>query len=305
MGRGPSRRSHGRRRSYLLIAICARFSTCSTTGLIICVLHFVYKDVSDRLLSRVLINILTSTRQPNQNISLLTTIMKTSALALLSAAGLAAAAPLEKRISGVPGFDISNYQPSVNFKGAYSSGARFVIIKATESTDYIDPTFSSHYEGATAAGLIRGGYHFAHPNVGTGAAQAKYFFEHGGGWSDDGRTLPGMLDIEYGSNAECWDVSVSDMVAWIKSFVDEYHSLSKRYPMIYSTADWWKTCTGNTKDFSSNSPLVLADYNSSPGTIPGGWPFQTIWQNSDSYKYGGDSDYFNGSEDELKKIATG
>ena len=29
----------------------------------------------------------------------------------------------------VQGFDISDYQPSVNFAAAYSSGARFVIIK--------------------------------------------------------------------------------------------------------------------------------------------------------------------------------
>ena len=29
----------------------------------------------------------------------------------------------------VQGFDISGYQPSVNFAAAYASGARFVIIK--------------------------------------------------------------------------------------------------------------------------------------------------------------------------------
>ena len=75
--------------------------------------------------------------------------------------------------------------------------------------------------------------------------------------------------------------------------------------MIYSTNDWWSQCTGNSGAFSSTSPLVLADYNSSPGTIPGGWGYQTIWQNSDSYTYGGDSDLFNGSEDSLKKLATG
>ena len=67
----------------------------------------------------------------------------------------------------------------------------------------------------------------------------------------------------------------------------------------------WSTCTGNSNAFSANSPLVLARYGSSPGTIPGGWPFQTIWQNADSYTYGGDSDYFNGSLDNLKKLATG
>ena len=51
-----------------------------------------------------------------------------SAAAALRFAG-AAPAQVEKRVSGVQGFDISNYQTSVNFVGAYNSGARFVVIK--------------------------------------------------------------------------------------------------------------------------------------------------------------------------------
>ena len=42
----------------------------------------------------------------------------------------------------VQGFDISNYQSNVNFTGAYNAGLRFVMIKATESTNYIDPKVS-------------------------------------------------------------------------------------------------------------------------------------------------------------------
>ncbi|KAH8703118.1 glycoside hydrolase family 25 protein [Talaromyces proteolyticus] len=208
--------------------------------------------------------------------------------------------------ASVQGFDISNYQGNIDWSGAYNSGARFVIIKATEGTDYIDSGFNSHYTGATNAGFIRGGYHFAHPDSSSGADQANYFLAHGGGWSADGITLPGMLDIEYApSGNECYGLSASDMVSWITDFVNTYESATGRYPMIYSTNDWWSTCTGNSDAFSSNSPLVLADYNSSPGTIPGGWPYQTIWQNSDSYAYGGDSDVFNGDETALKKIASG
>jgi len=75
--------------------------------------------------------------------------------------------------------------------------------------------------------------------------------------------------------------------------------------MIYTTNDWWTTCTGNSKAFSSTCPLVLARYGSSVGTIPGGWGYQTIWQYSDSYTYGGDADTFNGELSNLKKLATG
>lgn len=255
------------------------------------------------------------------------------ALAAVCQAAAALAAPvdqIEKRDT-VKGFDISHYQPTVNYQGAYNSGARFVIIKvtqylsppnrpsidtldhpdiqATEGTTYTDPKFTQHYNGATSAGLIRGGYHFARPGSSPGAAQATYFLAHGGGWSGDGRTLPGMLDLEYGTASQggtCHGLSPSSMVNWITEFVNTYHGKTSRWPMIYTTNDWWVTCTGNSQAFNTKSPLVLARYSSQgPGTVPGGWPFQTIWQNSDSYAYGGDSDIFNGAVTGLKKLATG
>ncbi len=228
----------------------------------------------------------------------------------------------------VQGFDISHYQSSVDFAAAYKAGARFVIIKvrsiaqhhthntvsdptcprqATEGTTYIDPSFSSHYTGATNAGLIRGGYHFAHPSssTSTATAQADYFIAHGGGWSGDGITLPGMLDLESESSGECWGLSASAMVAWIKAFSDRYHSREGVYPLLYTNPSWWKDCTGNSNAFVNTNPLVLAHYSSTVGTIPGGWAYQTIWQNSDSYAYGGDSDIFNGSLDRLQALARG
>ncbi|KAJ4289263.1 hypothetical protein N0V88_007013 [Collariella sp. IMI 366227] len=220
--------------------------------------------------------------------------------ALLASVTLAAAVQ-----ATVQGFDISHYQPNVDFAAAYNSGARFVIIKATEGTSYIDPNFSSHYGGATDAGFIRGGYHFAHPGATTGAAEADYFIAHGGGWSDDGITLPGMLDLESENNGQCWGLSASDMVAWIKSFSEQYKSKTGVYPMLYTNPSWWTACTGNSNAFVDTNPLVLARYASSPGTVPGGWPAQTIWQNSDAFEFGGDSDIFNGSLENLQALAMG
>jgi len=57
------------------------------------------------------------------------------------------------------------------------------------------------------------------PDNSTGAAQADYFVANGGGWTGDGRTLPGMLDIEYNPyGAECYGLTQSQMVSWISSF---------------------------------------------------------------------------------------
>jgi len=116
-----------------------------------------------------------------------------------------------------------------------------------------------------------------------------------------------MLDIEYNpSGATCYGLSPAAMVAWIADFVATYHAKTTRYPMIYSTNDWWTTCTGKSNRFSTTCPLVLARYGSTtPGTIPGGWGYQTIWQYADTYAYGGDADRFNGDITGLQKLASG
>ncbi|KAN0087340.1 Glycoside hydrolase superfamily [Elaphomyces granulatus] len=236
--------------------------------------------------------------------------MKFTFACLIATIGLSVAAPAESgpdaRSGTVQGFDISAYQTNVNFGAAYQSGARFVIIKATEGLTYKSPEFNTQYTGATRAHFIRGGYHFARPDVSSGSQQAEYFAKNGGGWSGDGITLPGMLDLEgYPNKPECYGLSQSAMVAWIRNFADTYHQLTSRYPMIYTGYYWWQDCTGNSNDFHSTSPLVLANYNSKPTPVPGDWPFYTIWQYNDHYQYGGDSDVFNGDITQLKKLATG
>ncbi|KAI9926318.1 hypothetical protein ASPWEDRAFT_32265 [Aspergillus wentii DTO 134E9] len=234
--------------------------------------------------------------------------MKLSAIASVAAiSGLSQALPqLETRADTVQGFDISNHQAKVDFAAAYKDGARFVVSKATEGTGFTDDYYKSHTKEATEAGLIHGAYHFARPDKSSGKAQAVYFIKNGGDWKDDGKTLPGMLDIEYNPYGHtCYDLSDEKMVAWIEDFVSTYHEQTKRYPLLYTTADWWNKCTGNSKKFA-DTPLVLASYSSSPPkTIPGSWETYTIWQNSNKYKHGGDSDLFNGGLGQLKKIVSG
>ena len=141
----------------------------------------------------------------------------------------------------------------------------------------------------------------------SGSAQATFFLAHGGGWSADGITLPGMIDFEYTKDIpECYYLNPSNMVAWIQDFVNTYHNKTGRYPMIYTNRNWWTDCTGNSAAFSRTCPLVLARWFSpTPGPIPGGWPFQTIWQYSNVSRWGGDADSFNGDLTQLVKLATG
>lgn len=203
-----------------------------------------------------------------------------------------------------PGLDVSSYQGNVNWSTAAADGARFAYVKATEGTGYTNPYFAQQYNGSYNAGLIRGAYHFALPNASSGATQAGYFVGHGGGWSADGKTLPPALDIEYNPyGATCYGLSQSAMVSWIHDFGNTVARLTGRYPTIYTTTDWWSTCTGNNGGFGTTDPLWIARYASSPGTLPNGWSYQTFWQYSDAGTFPGDQDYFNGDASRLQALA--
>ncbi|MFE0463858.1 lysozyme [Kitasatospora sp. NPDC058965] len=218
--------------------------------------------------------------------------------------GRGAAGGLQPMVTQTRGLDVSSYQGNVNWSTARANGGAFAYVKATEGTGYTNPYFAQQYNGSYNSGMIRGAYHFALPNASSGATQANYFVSHGGGWSADGKTLPPALDIEYNPyGATCYGLSQSAMVSWIASFSSTVHSLTGRYPTIYTTTDWWTTCTGNNAGFGANNPLWIARYSSSPGTLPNGWSYQTFWQYADSGTFPGDQDYFNGALDRLQALA--
>lgn len=210
--------------------------------------------------------------------------------------------------SGIQGMDVSSHQPSVNWSRAWNQGSRFAYVKATEHTTYKNPLFASQYSGAGSVGMYRGAYHFAIPTRdSSGAAQANFFVNNGGGWSADGRTLPPLLDIEYNPYPDlgdtCYNFTPAQMVSWIRDFSNTVKARTGRLPMIYTTADWWNRCTGNSTAFT-NHPLHIARYSTAgPGSMPAGWSTYNVWQYSSSGPFEGDSNVWRGSADDLARFA--
>ncbi|WP_344563487.1 lysozyme [Streptomyces axinellae] len=206
----------------------------------------------------------------------------------------------------VHGVDVSSHQGNVAWSTLWNSGVRFAYVKATEGTSYKNPYFAQQYNGSYNQGMIRGAYHFATPNSSSGATQANYFAGNGGGWSKDGKTLPGVLDIEYNPyGATCYGLSQSAMVNWIKDFTNTYKAKTGRDAVIYTTTSWWTQCTGNSGAFGNTNPLWIARYASTPGTLPAGWGFYTFWQYTSTGPTVGDHNYFNGAMDRLQALANG
>jgi GH25 family lysozyme M1 (1,4-beta-N-acetylmuramidase) len=175
------------------------------------------------------------------------------------------------------GIDVASYQhqhgAAINWARVARAGYKFVFIKAAEGNYYANPYYATDVAQAKAAGLYATGYTFAVPNVSGGADQAEYAVQHA-----RGRTMPLALDIEYNPyGRECYGLTPTRMVGWLAAFTGEVRRLTGHRPIIYSTADWWRTCTGDSRAFGAD-PLWVAAWGASPPPLPSGWRNWTFWQ---------------------------
>jgi GH25 family lysozyme M1 (1,4-beta-N-acetylmuramidase) len=220
--------------------------------------------------------------------------------------------PATTTSSSLPqGVDVASFQhpggAAISWSLVAKAGYKFAAIKATEAWKstktpyYKNPYYPADSSGATAAGLYVTAYAFAVPNISDGTSQADYLAAYTG-YKIGGLFLPVMLDLEYDPYISsdhtnmCYGLNPSQMVTWISQFVKEAKTKTGQPPIIYTTADWWDTCTGNSKAFSAD-PLWVAAYASNTPPLPAGWNDWTFWQYTSSGTVSGitgavDQDYF-------------
>jgi len=220
-----------------------------------------------------------------------------SSLAVVPSAG---ATVTEAAGGPVRGVDISSYQHAgapIDWARLAAQGIRFVAIKASEGTYYLNPYYAADARAARAAGLLVMSYAFANPSRAGGAVTASYVAAAVGTRRGPGR-LPLVVDLEndpYDQATDCYGLSVPAMIAWISSFTGRTRALTGRWPIIYTTADWWLECTGSTRRFPQD-PLWLAAFGGTAPTVPAPWPSWTFWQYDNAGSLAGigntDLDYY-------------
>jgi GH25 family lysozyme M1 (1,4-beta-N-acetylmuramidase) len=226
----------------------------------------------------------------------------------LATPSAAAATNQATALTTVRGIDVASYQhqngAAISWASVARAGYKFAAIKTTEGDYYVNPYAISDIVSAMSAGLYATVYHFAIPNITTGAAQAQFAVKYSK-YRSGGRALPLMLDIEYDPYVntdhtnECYGLSAAAMRTWISSFVSTARSLTGQYPIIYTTANWWDTCTGSSTAFGAD-PMWVAAYGVGSPPMPAGWRAYTFWQYSSSGTVSGvstsggtDLSYFN------------
>jgi GH25 family lysozyme M1 (1,4-beta-N-acetylmuramidase) len=217
------------------------------------------------------------------------------------------------RPAGYPigGIDISSHDHRrfpVQWPTEVAAGSRFVYVKATEGTTYVNPHFSADYAAARAAQRYVGAYVYARPDRGNPERQAEFFLRHAG-FTRDAQTLVPFVDLEWPYAAvktdRCFDLKPDQMRAWIHAFVGRIEAGIGRKPMIYTNTNWWDPCTGNDPSFGEY-PLDIANYTKGPPKLPAGWTTFTLWQyvpGDPEKRHSHDRDVVNGGVAGLKALA--
>lgn len=96
----------------------------------------------------------------------------------------------------IRGIDVSHHQGPIDWRRVANAGVAFAFLKATEGGDHVDENFLTNFEGARAAGIAVGAYHFF-TFCKSGAEQAANFVA---AVPHETGTLPPVVDIEFGGN---------------------------------------------------------------------------------------------------------
>lgn len=229
-------------------------------------------------------------------------IMKTSikGAVLASVFGLVSAAnsALAESEPHLTGIDLSHHNEVADWSKVEAAQLAFVILKATDGMDYLDPTFVDRYSALAGTGLIRGAYHFYETNDDP-TIQAKWFIKNVPLTKGD---LPPIVDIE-----RVKAPVANDLHKDFKIFLDliEDHYGSK--PIIYTGPNFWDHVM---KEHLPNYPLWIAEYGAENPTLPDGWQTWTMWQFTDSHTVAGitgaiDGSRFNGGKAQIQSVLLG
>lgn len=235
-----------------------------------------------------------------------------AALALSLGATVAQANNTTRSLLGI---DVSHYQGSIGWASVYADGVRYAIAKATESTGYTDPNFSSYASGAKGAGLKFSAYHFAQPASSCPSSQANHFWAVAGGkLTADGKSLYPTLDLEVFNGVACGEGSYT---AWSNDWSVDVKAKTANFmhPVLYISAcncshistaitlSAWIACYNGQNLYTGNPWSTCCSYDRWGSTSCGANTW-TYWQVSSSGAISGiggnvDLDAYNGTLSEL------
>ncbi len=177
----------------------------------------------------------------------------------------AAAAPLY-------GVDVSNWQGHVDWPAVRDSGHVFAFTKATEGVTFVDRTLTYNRQSMAAVGMVlRGLYHFAHPDRNSAADEARHYLEAVSPLAQ-GEVPVLDLEVEGGPGAGPWAAEWMNIV----------EAATGHTPILYSYAPYLSDTP--TQDLT-RFPLWIAAWGANNGGVPGRQPNTDRWDNWTFWQY--------------------
>ncbi|VAW65388.1 hypothetical protein MNBD_GAMMA11-2343 [hydrothermal vent metagenome] len=177
------------------------------------------------------------------------------------------------------GLDISHYQGNLIRELGSSNKLTFIICKATQGLDYIDPDFHKNWKNIKEKGFIRGAYHF-YMAIDDPVVQAEHFAELINDIDDN--DISPIVDIEQSSLSKNTDKTKIQLD--LLMFLDALESKFSRKPLIYTNYTFAQEYLNNPE--LSEYKLWLAEYSGrGEPLIPEIWEKTgyKIWQKSNSH----------------------
>lgn len=203
------------------------------------------------------------------------------------------------------GIDVASWQGQPDWRQVAASGIQFAFTKATEGMGYLNPTFARNWLEIRAAGIKRGAYHFAEPDVNRPEDEADYFLAnvHRVGGLAAGDMLALDLEDKEGSLRRMPDGAVA---AWALAWLRYVERQTGVVPLLYTGA-YIISEHGLTDPAFARYPLWLASYRETPPPAPAPWASIAIWQHSDQGSVPGiagavDLNRFLGTAEELAAL---
>ncbi len=165
------------------------------------------------------------------------------------------------------GIDVSKHQGTINWEELKKNPhIKYVYIKATEGSDYVDPRYKENIRNARKYGFKVGSYHFL-TNRSSARAQFQNFVRNAN--RDEQDLLP-IIDVEV-----CKQWSSQQLRDSLKVFADLLEDYYGCKPMIYTSERFFTKHLGRA---FAEYPLFIAKYNSNQPNIGYKW---ILWQFSD------------------------
>lgn len=203
------------------------------------------------------------------------------------------------------GPDVSSWQHDagrpIDWFAVRAAGHGFAMVKATEGLHYVNPYFVQDSLHMRVAGMARGTYHYAHPDLPPEPQAALYAAIVLG--QNGPLDLPPVLDIEHSGG-----LPPAALIDWTHRYLNTVQALTGRVPIIYTYPTFWKTAMADSDRFH-RYPLWIADYRDRPQPeVPGRWPAWTFWQQTDSGSIPGihgptDVNVYSGAQGDFHRFA--